>query len=476
MAEQQAVSGARSRPAPCAVAHVISRTARFEGQQMERVCQALDSVPGISQIVLIFLKHLPGDTGKMENQEAILPQSLHLLEGLISQVDGREKDVLGKMFCSSISFRSISSGGTRLFAVEGEKLGMEEDVKDKAPSLEKEEVGRGREPSGPLPGCGVLSSGLPSGICLAGAPLADQVASWLCLILMLTASLLVASGSPARSLSSLLGPFLPLLPPILPQLKLCALKVDQLTILSTTTATTKQIWRLDRLWSNSGRSACSLGDVGQSLPLAKPGFPHLCGAGAGALVHSCGAEEHPWAHVTVLCCCVAIRLNLHGYTASYIDFAHEPSAWVGLEGDNLDALLGDSQSRHPAGGLAHSGVWWLVRSELGQTAKIPPRVTSTWLLGFLTRWWLDSKDEPPRREKAGGEICHCFSSWRSQRVTSAAFCSSRKPQTSASFRGSRQTQLVDGGRHSPMGTGDWFYAVAIGWKLQAVTVNIHTAL
>lgn len=58
--------------------------------------------------------------------------------------------------------------------VEGEKLGAGEwrgqDVKDKAPFPVKEEVERGREPSGPLPGCRVLSSGLPSGICLEGHP------------------------------------------------------------------------------------------------------------------------------------------------------------------------------------------------------------------------------------------------------------------------------------------------------------------
>lgn len=196
------------------------------------------------------------------------------------------------------------------------------------------------------------------------------------------------------------------------------------------------------------------------------------------ILHSCRAEEHPWAQVTVLCCCVTIHLNLHGYTANYIDFAHEPSAWVGLEGDNLHAPLGDSQTCHPAGGLTHSGVWWVVRSELGQMTRTPPCVTSMWLVDFLQDGgWLPKTTLPGESEQGEKYFIAFYDlSWRSQRVISVAFCSSRKSWTSASFRGSRRTPLVDGGRHSPMGAGDWPYAVAIGLKLQGVTVNTQTAL
>lgn len=49
--------------------------------------------------------------------------------------------------------------------------------------------------------------------------------------------------------------------------------------------------------------------------------------------------------------------------------------------------------------LAHSCVWWLVRPLLGQTARTPTCGLSMWLLGFLTRWWLVSKDEHPKRER-----------------------------------------------------------------------------
>lgn len=96
---------------------------------------------------------------------------------------------------------------------------------------------------------------------------------------------------------------------------------------------------------------------------------------------------------------------------SYIYCSHKSAAWVGRNGDDLCSPLGDSWSSHPAGRLsavsiwrlAHSCVWWLVRSSLGQVARTPTRVVSMWLLGFLTKWWRDSEGEPPNREKVRWE-------------------------------------------------------------------------
>lgn len=82
-------------------------------------------------------------------------------------------------------------------------------------------------------------------------------------------------------------------------------------------------------------------------------------------------------------------------------------------------------------------------------ARTPTHAIPMCLPGFLTRWQLSSKDEAPEGEEAreGEEIFIAFYdlTLRSQRVTSAAFCSPRKSRTSASFRAGRKTPLVGGG-------------------------------
>lgn len=83
-----------------------------------------------------------------------------------------------------------------------------QDSKTRTPSLSKEEMGGWKEPSQALwPGCGVLSNGFPSGICLAGS-----LPSWLWMTLTPMANLLVFSSLLCSSSKLISWPALPLVP------------------------------------------------------------------------------------------------------------------------------------------------------------------------------------------------------------------------------------------------------------------------
>lgn len=171
---------------------------------------------------------------------------------------------------------------------------------------------------------------------------------------------------------------------------------------------------------------------------------------------------------------------------SHTYFAHKSGTWVGLTGDNLYALLGDSCNSHPAGRLGAVIIWRLARSCLlvGE-ASVGSDGQNICMCLLRVATWLPEKTEARfpgwacREIKPGGSNIYCLL-WAYLEVTEGHFCCFLLGKEVINFcpvsRGAERLHWLMGEWQSSgraYGTGNrlWLF-----FGTSSLTVHMHIAL